>query len=302
MRLRSAFLLAFLSSPVLHAAVDGFDSPASAAAWQSINASTTKSFSDADSRGNVNSGSLKIQFPTQGSFTVGGVRRCVNLSPGEYFIGGQFAYGSALASLATQILVHFHNVDCSVLHPAIPALGFQSQSFVPHWVGTGWNDYRHKFTAPASTQSIDLFFNVSHADSLNLTAHLDDASITPVSEAGGSCVPSGTRVCLHDHRFAVDVVWEVPGVASDFANAVRFQEDESALFWFFGERNWEIQLKIIDACTLNSRYWVFFSATTDQKFTVTVTDTKTGAVKTYVSPAGAPAPARTDTNALAVCP
>ncbi len=113
------------------------------------------------------------------------------------------------------------------------------------------------------------------------------------------CVPSATTLCL-DGRFAVSVDWRT-GSGSGVGTVAGCSTDESGLFWFFNSLNWEILIKSVNACTLNDRYWIFFSATTDVFFRLTVTDVH-GAQKIYFNYPGAPAPAITDTDAFATCP
>jgi hypothetical protein len=43
--------------------------------------------------------------------------------------------------------------------------------------------------------------------------------------------------------------------------------------------NLEMLIKVLDACAFNNRYWVFFSAGTNVEFTLTVTDTRSGAAE-----------------------
>ena len=38
---------------------------------------------------------------------------------------------------------------------------------------------------------------------------------------------------------------------------------DSGLFYFFGASNLEMLIKVLNACGLNDRYWVFFAATTN---------------------------------------
>ena len=81
--------------------------------------------------------------------------------------------------------------------------------------------------------------------------------------------------------------------------------DASAFFWFFGSDNIELMIKILNACPIGSTYWIFSAATTNVQYTLTITDSKTGLVKTYVNPQGTAAAAITDTNPFdknAVCP
>ncbi|MCB1007734.1 MAG: hypothetical protein KDB94_02445 [Acidobacteria bacterium] len=129
--------------------------------------------------------------------------------------------------------------------------------------------------------------------------------------AGGPCVPSATVACLGSGgRFKVE------GFAFDFqtppnqyamtiaqVNGGENLSDDSAVFWFFEADNWELLIKVIDACSPPfNAYWVYYAATTNVEFHVTVTDTLSGLSKTYDSVAGPPAPAVTDTNAFATCP
>ena len=112
------------------------------------------------------------------------------------------------------------------------------------------------------------------------------------------------NLCLQNDRFAVRTFWRtqfgtrgpgtvVPGVASD----------DSGLFYFFNSDNWEVLLKVLDACKHPSeRFWVFSAATTNVEYTITVTDTDAQQVNTYVNPLGLSAPAVTDTAAFATCP
>jgi hypothetical protein len=48
------------------------------------------------------------------------------------------------------------------------------------------------------------------------------------------------------------------------------------LFWFFDSANPEILVKVLNGCALTNHYWVFYAATTNVGFTLTVTDTQTG--------------------------
>jgi hypothetical protein len=61
---------------------------------------------------------------------------------------------------------------------------------------------------------------------------------------------------------------------------------ETGYFWFFSDGNVETVLKVIDGRGLNGHFWVFYGALSDVRYTLTVTDTATGAVKTYTNPAG----------------
>lgn len=61
---------------------------------------------------------------------------------------------------------------------------------------------------------------------------------------------------------------------------------DTGYFWFFNSSNVELVVKVLDARTLNNRFWVFFGALSNVEYTLRVTDTVTGNVKTYVNPSG----------------
>ena len=74
--------------------------------------------------------------------------------------------------------------------------------------------------------------------------------------------------------------------------------DESGNFWFFGQNNIELDVKVLNGCGLNNHFWVFLSANTNVAFTATVRDTLTGAVHEYSNPQGTVAAPVADTTAL----
>lgn len=122
---------------------------------------------------------------------------------------------------------------------------------------------------------------------------------TPSEMTQKTCTPSDTAYCLNGGRFRVEVEWKdfdgvegvgkaVPGVPSH----------DSGLFYFFGEENWEILVKVLDGCDLNDHFWIFAAATTTLEFTLRITDTQTGEERTYFNPLGNAAESVTDTGAL----
>ena len=59
----------------------------------------------------------------------------------------------------------------------------------------------------------------------------------------------------------------------------------------------EVIVKIVDGRTVNGKFWVFYGALSNLEYTLTVTDSVTGATRTYHNPAGHLASAA-DTNAF----
>ena len=118
------------------------------------------------------------------------------------------------------------------------------------------------------------------------------------------CGPVGATMCLNQDRFQVTMDWRSNGADPLLpANVVQgTPSDDSGLFYFRNPNNWEMLVKIVDACSFNDRYWVFFAATTNVGFDVTVTDTQTGESKVYSNALGNPAAPIQDTQAFATCP
>ena len=100
----------------------------------------------------------------------------------------------------------------------------------------------------------------------------------------GPCVADSTTLCLRD-RFKVQLTWSHPERGSGTGKAIPLTED-TGYFWFFNSANVEIVIKALDGRSINGNYWVFYGALSSTQYTITVTDTVTGAVKTYENPAG----------------
>ncbi len=113
-------------------------------------------------------------------------------------------------------------------------------------------------------------------------------------------VGTNRMVVLNGGRFAVNLEFSTPDL-SGHGTVWDHRTDDSAIFYFFNPSNLELLVKVLDGCLFNDRYWVFFAATTDVEFTLTVTDLETGATKTYHNPYQHPADAVTDTDAFAAC-
>lgn len=123
-------------------------------------------------------------------------------------------------------------------------------------------------------------------------------------DTSGPCVAGATTLCLGTNgRFRVEVDWATAAGTSGAGAAVPLEgRADSGLFYFFNPNNIEMLVKVLNACPVNERFWVFFAATTTVEFTLTVVDTEANSGKIYVNPQGQPANAVTDTNAFGTCP
>jgi CSLREA domain-containing protein len=119
-------------------------------------------------------------------------------------------------------------------------------------------------------------------------------------ERGPGCQPDPLTLCLGAaNRFQATARWTSKDGSGD-AQAVPLTGDTGA-FWFFNSQNLEIQLKVLDGCGVNNRFWVFASGLTDVGVEITVEDTLTGESWLYGRQRGTPFPTVTDTNAFETC-
>lgn len=128
--------------------------------------------------------------------------------------------------------------------------------------------------------------------------------------ASGSCVPGPERLCIDDQpadrRFEVTLRYETTqgggssgaGVATPLAS---LGITEGGIFSFFSPTNPEMLVKVLDGCSFNGHYWIFFAATTTVGFELTVRDTANGTERTYENPDEKAAAPVTDVTAFP-CP
>ena len=110
------------------------------------------------------------------------------------------------------------------------------------------------------------------------------------------CVAGATTLCLNNQRFQVDVQWKDFAGGTGVGRAIPLTSD-TGYFWFFAPTNVELILKILDGRGLNQRWWVFYGALSTVEYRITITDTETGATKTYFNASGNLASVA-DTNAF----
>ena len=152
----------------------------------------------------------------------------------------------------------------------------------------------HAFSSPG-------FYDVS------LTVSLDGekesvASLKFLVEAAqpaGTCQATDTTLCLQDSRFEVSLGWWTADGQSGDAKVVREGTNDSGLFWFFADDNWEMLVKVLDGCSFNNRHWVYAASATNLGYELRVRDTVTDVVKEYPNEPGMPSPAVADNEAFA---
>jgi ELWxxDGT repeat protein len=106
----------------------------------------------------------------------------------------------------------------------------------------------------------------------------------PLGGAPG-CQPSPTVLCLAGGRFRVEAVWRDFENRTGAGQAVALTAD-TGYFWFFGPENVEVVVKVLDGVGVNGHHWVFYGALSNIEYSITVTDTTTGASRRYFNPTG----------------
>lgn len=94
----------------------------------------------------------------------------------------------------------------------------------------------------------------------------------------------GPALALGGGRFEVRARWRDPRTGAEgFGFPLPFS-GRTGFFWFFGETNVELIVKVLDGGPVNGYHWVFYGALTDVEYWLTVTDTATGSETTYHNP------------------
>ena len=100
------------------------------------------------------------------------------------------------------------------------------------------------------------------------------------------CIPDPAALCLENGRFQVRVAWQKSPSGPSFSAAAVPLTGDTGYFWFFDEANVELVVKVLDGTAINGHHWVFYGALSDVQYTITVTDTLSGASRTYDNPQG----------------
>jgi hypothetical protein len=126
---------------------------------------------------------------------------------------------------------------------------------------------------------------------------VEGAAVGSARVAASACT-SGPALCLNGDRFVAEVAWKDFQGKTGSGQAVSLTSD-TGYFWFFNASNVELVVKVLDGRPLNGSFWVFYGSLSNVEYTLKITDTVTGRVRSYRNPAGRLASAG-DTNAFPV--
>ncbi|HEX3553403.1 MAG TPA: hypothetical protein VIA62_09255 [Thermoanaerobaculia bacterium] len=99
------------------------------------------------------------------------------------------------------------------------------------------------------------------------------------------CAAGSEVLCLGPNgRFEARVAWKNPFNGDTGTGRTLPLTADTGAFWFFGDQNLELMVKVLDGTAVNGHFWVYAGALSNVEYTLTVTDTLTGAVRSYHNP------------------
>jgi hypothetical protein len=210
---------------------------------------------------------------------------CFSASLGNYLFEFKHREPGEDTSGINAFVRWYSDTNCTTL--LANSVSLNSTFHGPGWQRIGTNLSGIDVIAPPGTRSAALQLNAFSRSSV------DDVVVARV----GTCT---SPVCLNNSRFGVDVSWSVP-LGTGYGTPIDVTSD-SVTYWFFGPGNIELVVKVLTACAVNDRYWVFMAGLTDVRVNVTITDIVADETWTYENPQGTPFPPVQDTSAFATCP
>ncbi len=182
---------------------------------------------------------------------------------------------------------------------ASPAWGWGNNAIVLWW---DENDYSGTPNTNHVLVTVETNYGVSGVKSGNYYTHfsllktleggfglpcLNHACDTDVATMSDLFAPaSGAQLApATPARFRATLTWAKPNGETGFGNLTNISS-ETRGFWFFSSDNIDLVFKVLDGRSVNGKFWVFWGSLTNVEYTLTVTDTVTGAQKTYTNAQG----------------
>ncbi|HVR08953.1 MAG TPA: hypothetical protein VMW75_12970 [Thermoanaerobaculia bacterium] len=128
----------------------------------------------------------------------------------------------------------------------------------------------------------------------------------PSCSTNTSCTRTSNGACVISSRFQVTAIYDNANTGAGVGqvlsfNGTRAESDESVFYYFTDPSNFELGVKVLDACAFSSNFWVFIGGLTNQYWVVDILDTATGNHKSYGNALGNLTVTVADTAALP-CP
>jgi hypothetical protein len=249
--------------------------------WQAIPAGYWDAAMDAD--GSPTSGSARVSTGTVSAGVYPILSQCVPLTLGTtYSAGGKIYNDGSVGSDAFFTITFYRAAGCT--GPALAPTTTPAVATANAWTSSG-TTFTNTFAGSAQFSA-----SVYMPSGDGFVGNFDDTYLIT-----NGCVPGAETLCLQNARFRVTATFDT-GAGASPAQTVPI--GDSGYLWFFSADNIEAFVKLIDGCNLNGELWFFAAGLTNVNVAITVTDTETGAVKTYTNPAGTPFQPIQDTSAF----
>jgi hypothetical protein len=115
---------------------------------------------------------------------------------------------------------------------------------------------------------------------------MDDFIYGEPQSLQAGCLTDASSLCLGLGRFKVQATFRTTSQTTAAPAAATPIASDSGAFSFFSANNLELMVKVVDGRAVNARFWVFIGSASNVEYTVTVTDTTNGFVRTYFNPQG----------------
>ncbi|HTR04623.1 MAG TPA: alkaline phosphatase family protein, partial [Thermoanaerobaculia bacterium] len=114
--------------------------------------------------------------------------------------------------------------------------------------------------------------------------HACDSNVAVMSDLFAP-IPPGQVTPASPARFLPTVSWTDANGKVQSANLSVLSADTKG-FWFFSPEQVDVVVKVVDGRAINGKFWVFYGSLTTEQYTLTVTDTIGGGVRTYTNAQG----------------
>jgi hypothetical protein len=250
-----------------------------------------------DADGSPTSGSAKglWQGPTVTGF-VPVVSQCVEVTPGVPISHGGKIFipsGQPTSGSAFFLAIVYPTHGCSGPPPPSPFIPTPAVTALDTWTES---------TATIAPFGPSLLLSAYMAPSSggSFQANFDNLILGSEPNPPVGCIPDATTLCFMAGRFKVTGTFDAGNGNAGQAHGIPM--GDSGLLWFFSSTNIEVALKVLDGCSLGGHFWFFAGGLTNVEVTLLVTDTQTGATRTYHNPQGTAFEPIQDTSAFSCSP
>ncbi|MGE5233157.1 MAG: hypothetical protein ACM3OB_03530, partial [Acidobacteriota bacterium] len=296
MRRTVAVIVLVLMSGAAHAVIiqnylsnPGFDGGTSGWVLVSPGFGVSSRWQAVDAIGSSHSGSILATAPGQAAAGAVVARQCLGSLPPagqSYALSLRIRHHGIAPNNANVAMVYF-----------IAGSGCSGATAAAEAVYTGatpentWVTVQLTGIAPASFTSVEIELLTLAVSGTPTRVEYDDVYFGPA--APPSCTPGSGVLCVNDApgdaRFRIFGSYSTAqgGGSTGGLHAIDLSSlgvAHGGLMWFFAADNPELLIKVLNACTLNQRYWVFVSAGTNVNVELYVGDTHSGKVDYYHNP------------------